>query len=134
MGISASNLRNKLKPWMLPISMAGGIIFHSYIHYLQPLAPYLIFIMLLITFCKVKPNEFRVTGLSWSLLSVQILGSLIVYFYLLPFDKYLAIGGFILLPRLRLLRECSVEVFPVWLHIRLSVISHVRCLLRCFSH
>ncbi|MDE6224833.1 MAG: transporter, partial [Muribaculaceae bacterium] len=66
-----------------------------YIHYLQPLAPYLIFIMLLITFCKVKPNEFRVTGLSWSLLSVQILGSLIVYFALLPFDKDVAIGGFI---------------------------------------
>ncbi len=95
MSISASNIRNKLKPWMLPISMAGGIIFHSYIHYLQPLAPYLIFTMLLITFCKVKPNEFKVTGLSWSLLSVQILGSLLVYFALLPFDKDVAIGGFI---------------------------------------
>ena len=95
MSLSASNLRNRLKPWMLPISMVGGILFHSYIHYLQPIAPYLIFVMLLITFCKVKPSEFRVTGLSWSLLSVQVLGSLLVFAALVPFDKDIAIGGFI---------------------------------------
>lgn len=95
MSFSAVDLRNKIKPWMLPISMVGGLVFHSYIHYLQPIAPYLIFTMLLITFCKVKPSEFKVTWLSWSLLSVQVLGSLLVFAALLPFGKDIAIGGFI---------------------------------------
>lgn len=87
--------RQKLKPWMLPIAMLGGVIFHDFIHYLQPIAPYLIFIMLLITFCKVRPSEIRLTGFSWILLAIQILGSLAVYFILLPFGKDLAIGTFI---------------------------------------
>jgi BASS family bile acid:Na+ symporter len=88
-------IRQRIKPFMLPIAMLGGVLFHDFIDRLAFLAPYLIFIMLLITFCKVKPNEFRVTRLSWSLLAVQLGGSLIVYFALLPFSKDLAQGAFI---------------------------------------
>lgn len=90
-----AEFRNRLKPWMLPIAMLGGVIFHNYMAYLQPLAPYLIFIMLLITFCKVRPSEFRVTSLSWMLLSMQLIGSLIIYLIILPVDKEVATGAFI---------------------------------------
>lgn len=93
--MTISQFRNRLKPWMLPIAMLGGVVFHDYIGYLQPIAPALIFIMLLITFCKVKPSEFRLTRLSGYLLAVQIIGALAVFFILEPFNRDIAIGAFI---------------------------------------
>lgn len=87
--------RQRLKPWMLPIAMAGGILFHNFIDAIAFIAPYLIFVMLLITFCKVKPREFKVTALSGGLITVQVLGSIAVYFLLLPFSAEVAEGTFI---------------------------------------
>ncbi|MEE0979644.1 MAG: transporter [Muribaculaceae bacterium] len=87
--------RQKIKPLMLPLAMIIGAVFHNYIGYVKFLAPWLIFTMLLITFCKVKVKEFRVTSLSYSLLFVQIVGSLAVYFALLPFNEDVAIATFI---------------------------------------
>ncbi|MCC8175426.1 MAG: transporter [Bacteroidales bacterium] len=80
---------------MLPIAMLGGLLFHDFINAIAFLAPYLIFVMLLVTFCKVKPSEFRVTGLSWGLLAVQIVGGVAVYLALLPLGPELAQGVFI---------------------------------------
>lgn len=51
--------------------------------------------MLFITFCRVRPSEFRVTALSWGLLSVQVIGAVALYFSLLPFSTDLAQGTFI---------------------------------------
>ena len=51
--------------------------------------------MLLVTFCKVKPAEFKVTRLSWLLLSIQIFGSIAVYLALSPFSTDVAQGAFI---------------------------------------
>lgn len=88
-------LRQRLKPWMLPIAMLGGVLFHNFIESVSFLAPWLIFAMLLITFCKVNPREFRVTNLSWGLLAVQLLGAIGVYFATLPLGKDIAEGTFI---------------------------------------
>lgn len=90
-----SVLRQRLKPWMLPIAMAAGMVFHDFMGRIEFLAPYLIFIMLFITFCRVKPKEFRVTSLSWGLLIVQIVGAIAVYFCLLPLSPDIAQGTFI---------------------------------------
>lgn len=80
---------------MLPVAMLCGVLFHDTIDNVQFLAPYLIFTMLLITFCKVRPSEFRVTSLSWSLLAVQVFGSIAVYAVLRPINQDLAQGTFI---------------------------------------
>ena len=93
--MKVARIRAALKPWMLPIAMAGGIIFHDVMDYLAVLSPYLIFIMLLITYCKVNPAEFRITRLSWMLLSVQIIGGIIIYLLLQPLGETLAQAGFI---------------------------------------
>ena len=93
--MNSALIRQRLKPWMLPIAMLGGILFHNFIDMIAFVAPYLIFIMLLITFCKVKPHEFRVTRLSGLLIVVQILGSVLAYLALLPFSRELAEGAFI---------------------------------------
>ena len=93
--MNIAHFRQMIKPWMLPIAMVIGMIFHSAIESVQFLAPYLIFIMLLITFCKVNPRELKFGRLSWILLGVQLLGGVGVYFALRPVSAALAEGAFI---------------------------------------
>ena len=94
MSLSA-NFRTRLKPWMLPIAMVTGMVFHDVIGRVQFLAPYLIFIMLLITFCKVNPRDLRPGRLSWWLLAIQMIFSIGLYFALLPLSVPLAQATFI---------------------------------------
>lgn len=94
MSLSA-NFRTRLKPWMLPIAMVTGMVFHDIIGYVQFLAPYLIFVMLLITFCKVNPRDMRPGKLSWWLLAIQLIFSVGLYFALLPVSEPLAQSTFI---------------------------------------
>lgn len=93
--MKAADIRARLKPWMLPIAMVIGIIFHEYMEALAWSAPWLIFAMLLLTFCKVKPSEIRVTTLSKVLIPVQILGAVGLYIVLRPLNESLAQGMFI---------------------------------------
>lgn len=91
----AATFRRALKPWMLPIAMLAGIIFHNVISYVAFLSPALIFIMLLITYCRVDMRHFKIGGYVWWLLLAQIVGSVVVYFLIKPFDELLAQGAFI---------------------------------------
>lgn len=93
--MNLSRFRQHLKPWMLPVAMLGGVLFHDFIDAIAFLAPYLIFVMLLITFCRIGSGEFRVTRFSWLLLAVQVIGALAVYFAILPFSEDVAQGAFI---------------------------------------
>lgn len=88
-------LRQKIKPWMLPIAMLAGIVFHEYIHYIAFLSKYLIFVMLLITYCRVKMSDFHTGPYIWWLLAVQLGGAVAVYLALEPFSPELAQGAFI---------------------------------------
>lgn len=90
--MQASRTRQRIKPFMLPIAMIIGIVAHDYMHYVDWTAPYLIFIMLFVAFCKIRPSEVRVTRLSLSLILIQIFGAAGVYFALLGLSETLAIG------------------------------------------
>lgn len=93
--MNVSHIRQLIKPWMLPISMLTGMLFHRAIDSVQFLAPYLIFVMLLITFCKVDPRELKVDKLSARLIAVQMIGGVAVYFAIMPLSADLAQGAFI---------------------------------------
>ena len=93
--MSISSLRQKIKPWMLPIAMLMGILLHNYIGYVAFLSKYLIFIMLLITYCRVQMRDLKGGPYIWWVLAVQIIGSVGVYLLLLPFNAILAQGAFI---------------------------------------
>lgn len=93
--MSISSLRQKIKPWMLPIAMLMGILLHNYIGYVAFLSKYLIFIMLLITYCRVQMRDLKGGPYIWWVLAVQIVGSVGVYLLLLPFNAILAQGAFI---------------------------------------
>lgn len=88
-------LISRLKPWMLPFAMLCGLLFHNAIDAVAFLTPWMIFAMLFITFCRIEPREFRVTGLSLSLIAVQLAGSAAVYLALLPLSQDVAQGTFI---------------------------------------
>ena len=83
----------KLKTYMLPISMIVGAIFYKYV--VSFLTPYLIFSMLLITYCKLSLRNMNISPLHFWLLLIQIFGSLLVYYFLLPLDSMIAEGTFI---------------------------------------
>ncbi len=61
----------------------------------QMITPSLIFLMLFLTFCRVKPSQMRPSMLHVWLLSIQIVACIGVYFVLLPFDRLVAQGAMI---------------------------------------
>lgn len=93
--MKANEIRQRLKPWMLPAAMLSGLLFHDYISYVAFLTPYLIFVMLLITFCKINPREFGFSPVIWRLLVVQMLGGVAAYVAVRPFSVDVAQGLFI---------------------------------------
>ncbi len=81
-----------LKNWTLPIAMLVGALGYQLFICFSFLTPYLIFMMLLLTFCKVAPCDLKPKPLHAWLLLIQILGSLLVYLLLFSLDKVVAEG------------------------------------------
>ena len=74
------------------ICMIVGIVFHNFIAQVSFLTPYLLFSMLLITYCKVSLPSIRIKPLHLWLGCVQLVGCLSVYFIFKPFSPDLAEG------------------------------------------
>ena len=89
------HVRKFLKTWMLPISMVGGVVFHDWIHYLTFLTPYLIFVMLLVTYTRVRIEDLRITRFQWTLLAIQMAGAWAVYAALYPVSQLAATAAFV---------------------------------------
>lgn len=81
-----------LKPLMLPIAIALGIIFHHVAGQLTPLSPLLIFVMLFITFCRINIRDIRVTRLSFYLILIQVVGAMGAYYLIAPINQTVAQG------------------------------------------
>ncbi|MDE6682412.1 MAG: transporter, partial [Muribaculaceae bacterium] len=87
--------RQQIKNMMLPLAMIGGAIFYKWMGYLTFLSPYLIFMMLFITYCKLNFRDFKPTHFHLVLLATQMILSAIVYLVILPFSHKVAEGVFI---------------------------------------
>lgn len=74
---------------MLPLAMLSGGIFYSFFSLFSFLTPYLISVMLLITCCRLSIREMRFTRLHAWMLTIQVVGSVLVYGILSPFDSLL---------------------------------------------
>jgi len=77
---------------MMPIAMMLGIVLHSYVGALSFIIPYLIFIMLLLTYVKLSWKDIKFTKMHLWLILIQIVGSISAYFVLNPFNTSLAQG------------------------------------------
>ncbi len=80
---------------MLPISMISGILFNQWIGLLGWLTPYLIFLMLTITFTRIRPSEFKITKFQWVMLAAQYLGCWVAYYSIYFFNPIVAEGAFL---------------------------------------
>ena len=76
-----------LKNWTLPIAMLVGAVGYPLFICLSFLTPYLIFTMLLLTFCKVSPRDLKLRQLHVWLLLIQIIGALAAYLLLFRFHQ-----------------------------------------------
>ncbi len=80
---------------MMPIAMTIGAIFYPFFGGLSFLTPYLIFIMLFLTYCRIKFSEIKLSPLHLWLIAIQIFGSIAVYLLIKPYDITLAQGTMI---------------------------------------
>lgn len=87
--------RQQIKNMMLPLAMAGGAVFYKWMGHLTFLSPYLIFLMLCITYCKLNFKDFKPTRFHLILLLTQMVLAGIVYLLILPFSHVVAEGVFI---------------------------------------
>ena len=87
--------RSNIRTLMLPIAMVGGAIFYQWMEYFTFLSPYLIFMMLFITYCKLKLSDFKPNKFEAYLLAVQLLISGLAYGAVFFWNRTLAEGVFI---------------------------------------
>jgi BASS family bile acid:Na+ symporter len=82
-----------IKEWTLPLAMTAGALTHTWMGRLSFLTPYLIFLMLLITFCKMSWKDIRFHRAHIWLLLIQLAGSALIYMLLRPLDEVAAQGA-----------------------------------------
>lgn len=80
---------------MMPIAMVVGAIFYPWMGYVTFLSPYLIFIMLFITYCKLTPHDFKPSKFELTLLGVQMILAILAYALTFFWNRTLAEGVFI---------------------------------------
>jgi len=75
--------------------MTLGAVLYQFFGALSFLTPYLIFVMLFLTYCNLKLSQIRLSRLHSWLILIQILGSIAVFLLLYPFNITLAQGAMI---------------------------------------
>ncbi len=79
-----------LEKYLLPIAMILGIAFHKQLTILSPILPFLIALMLFISYCRVSMSDIKLTKFHYILLAIQYLGSAAIYLLLRPINEILA--------------------------------------------
>ena len=83
---------NFIKNWTLPLAMLIGTLGYKIMGYLSFITPYLIFAMLLLTFSKLSFRDLRPRLTHLWLLLIEVLGSIVIYILIAPFDPIVAQG------------------------------------------
>jgi BASS family bile acid:Na+ symporter len=84
-----------IRNWTLPLAMIVGMAGFPFFALFSPFTPYLIFVMLLFTFCRISFSEIRFRKAHALLLFVQIIGGMGIYFVLAPFNVLVAEGSMV---------------------------------------
>lgn len=87
--------KSSIKTLMLPIAMIGGALFYPWMGHITFLSPYLIFLMLFITYCKLKISDFKPDRFEITLLMVQLVLAFSAYASIFFWNHTLAEGVFI---------------------------------------
>ena len=87
----------KLRTYALPIAMIAGFVAHELATSVAFLTPYLLFAMLLVSYCKLDIRYMRVTPMYLWMLAVQFVLAWVVYGLVSLYDPIVAQGAFICL-------------------------------------
>jgi|AGTN01.3.fsa_nt_gi hypothetical protein len=90
-----TNMHKFLEKYLLPVAMILGIVFHETLSLFSPTIPYLLSLMLFISYSRVGWNDIRLTKFHYILLVIQYAGSALIYLALRPFNEILAQGAMI---------------------------------------
>ena len=82
----------RFRSFVLPVAIVVGLLFHHYLAMAKPVVPFLIFTILFLNFSSVEVRTLRVRPLHWWLLAFQVFVSLGGYLLLHPFNELLAQG------------------------------------------
>jgi len=77
--------------------MITGALTYKWVGHLSFLMPYLLFVMLLLTFCKISFKDIKFHPAHIWLLLIQLVCSVGLYYILLPFDDVIAQGAMLCL-------------------------------------
>ena len=83
-------MKKILEKYLLPIAMVIGILFYEPLSHLSGLTPYLLFIMLFVTYSRISWKDIRLTKFHYILLGIQYFGSALVYLAIRPINEVLA--------------------------------------------
>lgn len=83
-------MRKYVEKYLLPVAMILGIAFNRELSLFSPVIPYLLSLMLFITYSRVSWTDIRLTRFHYILLTIQYVGSALVYVALRPFNEVLA--------------------------------------------
>lgn len=72
-------MQKKIKPYVLPTAIILGILFHRWLGLISGITPYIIFVILLLTFCSVKLTKLRPSRLEACIATFQVFVSLAGY-------------------------------------------------------
>lgn len=84
-----------IKDWTLPLAMILGVLTYPWVSQLSFLTPYLIFIMLFLTFCKLSFRDIHIRPEHIWLLLIQMIGCVAVYGLVYLYDPIVAQGAFV---------------------------------------
>lgn len=87
-----NKLLSILKNYALLWAMIIGALFSSWFYPLKPLLPINLFIMLTLSYTRIKPTDLKVGKIHWIMLSVQWILGIICYLVIAPFNTVVAIG------------------------------------------
>lgn len=79
----------------MPLAMLLGGILYKYVSTISFLTPFLIGVMLFITYCSISFHDIRFSKLHILLLIIQIVGASVIYYLLLPIHPIIAQGAMI---------------------------------------
>ena len=90
-------MQKKIKPYILPSAIVLGILFHRWLSIVSVITPYLIFIILLLTFCSVRLTKLRPSRLELWIALFQVFVSAALYWLVitLTHNTILAEGALI---------------------------------------
>jgi BASS family bile acid:Na+ symporter len=84
-----------IRNWTLPLAMIAGIAGFPVLGFFSPLTPYLVFVMLLLPFCRVSISEIRFKIEHLWLLVIQVGGGIGVYYLLARWNVLVAEGAMV---------------------------------------